>query len=380
MLNLETLKEEMNIINAQKIQELKIQSEALETQTIEKLRQQNDTRIWKKITYPTVKKNMYIISEDGEILNMLTMHKMSPFLDKDGYLKVGLIRDDKRRSTIFVHRLVAFEFVENPNQYPVVDHINGIKTKNHYTNLEWVTVRENTIRAQNLGLRKIHGEYNGNSKYTETQVRDICQKFEDGWSIKKVLKYFTGDKHANTVKYPALYQFLIELKKKQTWQYIVDEYEYDSSTGDYSNWNDPIPESSNYIYSEDTIRDVCKKLESGMTILDIIEAYTGKRDTSDKLYDFINGIRTGKNWKHISSEYNIDPNKGLERNYGVDLEVIKMVDNGFSKKEIRHSYGIMTKASNPKAALALDRMVDRYKRMKELNNDAIIKVDNSLGV
>lgn len=380
MLNLEMLMEEMRIINAQKNQELKIQSELLESQTIEKLRQENDDRIWKKITYPTVKKNLYIISEDGEILNMLTMRKLSPFLDKDGYYRIGLMNNDSQPRNFFIHRLVAFEFVENPNKYPVVDHTNGDKNRNHYTNLEWVTVRENTIRAQNLGLRKIQGEFNGNSKYTETQVRDICKKFEDGWSIKKVLKYFTGDKKANTVKYPALYQFLIDLKKKQTWQYIVDEYDYDSSTGDGSNWNDPIPESSNYIYSEDMIRDVCRKLESGMTILDIIESYTGKRDTSDKLYDFINGIRTGKNWKHISSEYNIDPKKCLDRNYGVDLKVMEMVDAGFSKKEIRRSYGIMTKESNPKAALAIDRMVDRYKRMKEITNDVIIKVEKSLGV
>ena len=374
MINLDTLKDEMNSINAQRNQELEIQAELLESQTIEKLRQLNDNRIWKKITYPNVKRNMYIVSEDGDIINMLTMHQLVPFSDKDGYLKIGLVRSDGNRASIFVHRLVAFEFVENPNNYPVVDHLNGDKTRNHYTNLEWVTIRENTIRAQNLGLRNIEGEFNGNSKYTETQVRDICKKFEDGWSIKKVLKYFTGDKKANTLKYSALYKFLIDLKKKQTWLYIVDEYDYDSSTGDGSNWNEPIPQSSNYIYSEDMIRDVCKKLESGMTVLDIIEAYTGKRDTSDKLYDFINGIRTGKNWKHISSEYNIDPTKGVSRNYGVDLKVMEMVDMGFSKKEIRRSYGIMTKESNLKAALYIDRMVDRYKKMKELNNDAIIKI------
>ena len=49
----------------------------------------------------------------------------------------------------------------------MVDHIDSNKQNNHYTNLEWVTIRENTLRAERLGLRKIQGEYNGNSKYTE---------------------------------------------------------------------------------------------------------------------------------------------------------------------------------------------------------------------
>jgi hypothetical protein len=47
----------------------------------------------------------------------------------------------------YVHVLVAKAFVENPNNWPQVNHLNGKKEENWYTNLEWVTQSGNTLHS-----------------------------------------------------------------------------------------------------------------------------------------------------------------------------------------------------------------------------------------
>ena len=55
-----------------------------------------------------------------------------------GYKTVAL-----HRKNFFVHRLVAQTFIPNPHNKPQVNHIDGNRTNNHVSNLEWVTQSEN---------------------------------------------------------------------------------------------------------------------------------------------------------------------------------------------------------------------------------------------
>lgn len=70
----------------------------------------------------------------------------------NGYPAVN-ISNYKHKKTWKVHQLIARTFIENPNNYPVINHKNGIKTDNRAINLEWCTQKYNCLHAFKTGLR-----------------------------------------------------------------------------------------------------------------------------------------------------------------------------------------------------------------------------------
>lgn len=65
---------------------------------------------------------------------------------KHGYMHVCLSKEGKP-STKSVHRLVAEAFIANPMDKPVVNHLDGDKTNNAVSNLEWATYSENELHS-----------------------------------------------------------------------------------------------------------------------------------------------------------------------------------------------------------------------------------------
>lgn len=72
---------------------------------------------------------------------------------KSGYLKVNLYINGSMR-TYLVHRLVCEAFIDNPENKPEVNHVDGNKGNNAIDNLEWTTRSENQIHAWNNGLKE----------------------------------------------------------------------------------------------------------------------------------------------------------------------------------------------------------------------------------
>ncbi len=80
-------------------------------------------------------------------LHVLSQEKM-----KRGYFRVSLCRDSSM-CKILVHRLVAESFIQNPQNFPEINHRDGDKFNNFATNLEWCSRQYNNHHAIELGLR-----------------------------------------------------------------------------------------------------------------------------------------------------------------------------------------------------------------------------------
>ena len=86
----------------------------------------------------------YSISCQGSIMNNLSGKILKPMISTSGYYYVHLV-DNRRKHTRYVHRLVGLAFIPNPNNYPQIDHIDGNKLNNVFSNLRWVTISENYL-------------------------------------------------------------------------------------------------------------------------------------------------------------------------------------------------------------------------------------------
>lgn len=98
----------------------------------------------------------YIITNTGKVFNNWTGQQLKSRLNH-GYPHVGLRVYDGEKSIqkLFkVHRLVAYYFIENPNNLPIVNHIDGNKENNNVNNLEWSSYSENTNHAYRTKLAK----------------------------------------------------------------------------------------------------------------------------------------------------------------------------------------------------------------------------------
>ena len=108
------------------------------------------TEIWKDVNGY---EGLYKISNHGEVWSER----------KQGLLKKGkcgreyyrvVLNKNKEKKYFDVHRLVAISFIDNPFKKKCVNHIDENKTNNHYSNLEWVTHKENANHGTAIERRK----------------------------------------------------------------------------------------------------------------------------------------------------------------------------------------------------------------------------------
>lgn len=100
--------------------------------------------------------------------------QMKQSLHTKGYKTVTLTKDGKTK-TVYVHRIVAEAFIENPNNLPMVNHKDEDKTNNFVENLEWCSASYN--RTYGKGAEKQAKQLRG-KKHTEEHKQKISNSLK----------------------------------------------------------------------------------------------------------------------------------------------------------------------------------------------------------
>lgn len=114
----------------------------------------------------------YEISNLGNVRNVKTKKLRTPQLRDNGYLATMLSYKGKVKNYL-IHRLVALAFIPNPENKPMVNHLDGIKINDWVDNLEWSTGKENSDHAYENGLANNRGSNNVMARLTESDVVEI---------------------------------------------------------------------------------------------------------------------------------------------------------------------------------------------------------------
>ena len=102
-----------------------------------------------------------------------------------GYLYVRLCKDGKQKNYT-IHRLVATAFIDNPNNYPIINHINEDKTDNRVENLEWCTQQYNI----NFGTSIERAAKNRSIPVLQfTKEGELVRKWESATQVERELGY-----------------------------------------------------------------------------------------------------------------------------------------------------------------------------------------------
>ena len=126
----------------------------------------------------------YEVSSLGRVRSSRTKTLRHAYIGNNGYPVFKFIKDGHRYSKQ-LHRIVATEFIDNPMNYPIINHIDGNKENNSIDNLEWCTYSHNNQHAYDMGLKKFYAY-----KVEPTEYKTLYNLYIGKVSVKVIARIY----------------------------------------------------------------------------------------------------------------------------------------------------------------------------------------------
>lgn len=120
----------------------------------------------------------YIITCSGDVINTNTGRTLKNQVNNCGYHRVQLSKSGGTKR-MFVHRLVATAYIDNADNLPQVNHIDGDKLNNAVRNLEWCTASANhkhSFRYLGRQVTRVYDSDNGKTKIRKDEIPALIER------------------------------------------------------------------------------------------------------------------------------------------------------------------------------------------------------------
>ena len=211
----------------------------------------------------------YFVTEEGNVYNSRGL-RLKKQVNIDGYFVVNLYlngKDFHRR----LCRLVAEAYLPDYCEDLVVNHKDLDKQNDHVSNLEMVTILENTQHSL-----KLQPEKHGARSISHETVESICQHICDGMSNINIAKLFNIER-----------DLVAKIRRGTTWKHVTSKYKFPEHTR---------------LADERCVREACRLIAQGVKPTPILLDMKS-RGFNNISIDVIKDVKAKATWTHISDEY-----------------------------------------------------------------------------